>query len=57
MPLVNRQPWWNNLKYKDKKAILELPNFDKDIFKEITGIDVGDCENLSKRSENHGKKL
>lgn len=57
MPLVNRQPWWNNLKYKDKKAILELPNFDKDIFKEITGIDVGDCENFRKRSENHGKKL
>lgn len=49
---ISRQTWWDALIDKEKKAILELPNFDKDIFKEITGIDVGDCENLSKRSEN-----
>ena len=35
-----RQKWWNELKETDKKAIKSIPNFDKDIFKEITGIDV-----------------
>lgn len=37
----SRQFWWNHLPKKSKKVILELPNFDKDIFKRITGIDVG----------------
>ena len=35
-----RQEWWNNLSDEDKDAVMGLPNFDKDIFKEITGIDV-----------------
>jgi len=34
------QNWWNNLPAKDKKEIKSIPNFDKDIFKEITGIDI-----------------
>lgn len=36
----DRQKWWNRLNKGDKKIVLSLPNFDKDIFKEITGIDV-----------------
>ena len=32
---------WNNLTDEEKKTVItELPNFDKDIFKEITGIEV-----------------
>lgn len=32
--------WWQGLSTEDKSAILSIPNFDKEIFKEITGIDV-----------------
>lgn len=35
-----RQKWWDALSEEDKKCVMSLPNFDKDIFKEITGIDV-----------------
>ena len=35
---VNR--WWRSLPSNSKEAVLSLPNFDKAIFKEITGIDV-----------------
>ena len=35
-----RQEWWENLSEEDKEAVLSLPNFDSNIFKEITGIDV-----------------
>ena len=31
---------WKNLDNDDKRAILDLPNFDKEVFKEITGIDI-----------------
>jgi len=31
---------WDNADEEDRKAILDLPNFDADIFLEITGIDV-----------------
>ena len=34
------QDWWDKLKDTDKKIILGIPNFDREIFKEITGIDV-----------------
>ena len=34
------QRWWVSLSDDDKKVILSIPNFDKAIFKEITGIDV-----------------
>ena len=32
--------WWRELSGEDKRTILSIPNFDKDIFREITGIDV-----------------
>ena len=35
-----RQDWWDNLSDDDKKEVLNLPNFDKEIFKQITGIEV-----------------
>lgn len=35
-----RQAWWDNLTKENKHIIMSLPNFDKDIFEEITGIDV-----------------
>ena len=36
------QDWWDKLKDTNKKIILSIPNFDREIFKEITGIDVGE---------------
>lgn len=38
----SRIEYWNNLSDAEKDVIKSIPNFDKDIFKEITGIDV-DC--------------
>lgn len=35
-----RQEWWDGLTKGNKDIVMSLPNFDKDIFKEITGIDV-----------------
>lgn len=32
--------WWAKLSEKDKQIIKEIPNFDPEIFKDITGIDV-----------------
>ena len=37
----DKQAWWDNLGVHDKESVISLPNFDKDIFKEITGIEVG----------------
>ena len=37
---ARRNKWWHNLSDEEKKAIMSIPNFDKDIFKEITGIDI-----------------
>jgi hypothetical protein len=34
------QIWWNSLSNREKDVIKALPNFDANIFKEITGIDV-----------------
>lgn len=34
--------WWHNLFDREKTVITAIPNFDREIFKEITGIDV-DC--------------
>lgn len=34
------QKWWENLRKRDKEEIKAIPNFDRDIFKEITGITV-----------------
>ncbi len=36
----DRQEWWDNLPEEDKAEVMSLPNFDKDIFKECTGIEV-----------------
>ena len=30
--------WWENLSEKDKKIVQSIPNFDADVFEEITGI-------------------
>ena len=35
-----RQEWWDGLTKESKDSVMSLPNFDKNIFKEITGIDV-----------------
>ena len=32
--------WWRELNKQNKRIILSIPNFDKDIFRKITGIDV-----------------
>ena len=37
---TGRQIWWNNLSTNEKDAILNIPNFDKEIFKQITGISI-----------------
>lgn len=34
------QAWWDNLSDHEKDIVKSLPNFDAEIFKEITGIDV-----------------
>ena len=31
---------WDNLDEEDKEAVRNLPNFDNDVFREITGISV-----------------
>ena len=36
-----RQEWYDGLSEESKKEIKNLPNFDRDIFKKITGIDAG----------------
>lgn len=35
-----KQAWWDNLDDEEQEEIKSLPNFDKEIFKEITGIEV-----------------
>lgn len=35
-----RQEWWDDLCDFERKEVMNLPNFDKNIFKQITGIDV-----------------
>ncbi len=37
---AHRQTWWDGLSDGEKNTIMNIPNFDKDIFKEITGITV-----------------
>ena len=36
----DKQRWWDALNAEDKKAVMDLPNFDRDIFKDCTGIMV-----------------
>ncbi len=40
---VIRNDWWVRLSPGAKDEILKLPNFDKEIFKEITMIDVSNA--------------
>ena len=44
--------WWNTAPEKDKKAILDIPQFDSVIFKGITGLDI---EKM--KPSLHGKKV
>ena len=37
---TGRQMWWDGLSDRKKDIVMQLPNFNKDIFKEITGITV-----------------
>ena len=39
------QAWWNSLSDHEKNVIKSLPNFDAEIFKEITGIDINISSN------------
>lgn len=39
-PKYSPQEWWNNLPKMKKDIVMGLPNFDADIFKKITGIEV-----------------
>lgn len=32
--------WWNKMSYRNKKIIKSIPNFNAEIFKEITGIEL-----------------
>ena len=36
----DKQAWWDNPSDRDKESVMSLPNFDKDVFKEVTGIEV-----------------
>ena len=36
----DKQDWWDNLDDEEREEVMSLPNFDKEIFKEITGIEV-----------------
>ena len=36
--------WWRDLSGEEKAVITAIPNFDKEIFKEITGIDIEEGE-------------
>ena len=38
---VCAQEWWDGLREYEKDVIRKLPNFDPEIFRECTGIDVG----------------
>ena len=38
----NARKWWAGLDAADRNVIFSLPNFDAEIFKEITGIDVNE---------------
>ena len=34
--------WWDNMSKENKEIVKSIPNFDKDVFFEITGIEVKD---------------
>ena len=40
----DRQGYWDSLRKDDQKQVKRLPNFDAQIFKQITGVSVGEDE-------------
>ena len=38
---------WDNLSHEKRRLFFDLPNFDADKFKHITGIDVNQCEKVT----------
>ncbi|KXB34004.1 hypothetical protein, partial [Atopobium deltae] len=40
----DRQDYWDRLGKDDQKQVKRLPNFDAQIFKQITGVSVGEDE-------------
>lgn len=40
----DRQGYWDSLRKDDQKQVKCLPNFDAQIFKQITGVSVGEDE-------------
>lgn len=50
-PEMSVQEWWDSLSSTNKNTILSIPNFDREIFKEITGIDVGEIKNHDSKKE------
>jgi len=48
--------YWSEASKEDKQRFLDLPNFDAEIFKEITGIDVEQSSCAGKIVEIEGKK-
>lgn len=49
--LQNQKMWDDTFSEEDKQKIMDMPNFDPDIFKEITGVDV-----VKKKKKNQKKK-
>ena len=47
-----RQEWWGGLTDDNKQEVMSLPNFDADIFRECTGIDVMAQEQMMEESSN-----
>ena len=45
------QLWWDSLSERYKNIIKAMPNFDDEIFKEITGIDADSSKNNNDTSE------
>ena len=48
---MDRQNWWKKLRPSERMCILQLPNFDKDIFYKFTGIDVYDVDLVDPNDE------
>jgi hypothetical protein len=38
--------WWNSLCGYEKSIIMSIPNFDKEVFKEVVGIDIDNNTNI-----------
>jgi len=47
----DRQNWWKKLTPNERRCIIQLPNFDKDIFYKFTGIDIYDVDLVDPNDE------